>query len=99
MSATDNATQAAPPTAKLCNFGIAAALSVDTTDTTDNLVFDAICLMNAGMAALDALVDEVAADNRPYDSLMWSAVYLLRQAHAIINVAASTSSTKKEVQA
>lgn len=76
---------AATNRAELHRFGVSAALRIDPDTKIDRHVFDALCLMNAGMAALDALND-LEEGERP--GLSAAATCLLRQAHAVIKVAA-----------
>ena len=79
-----------PP--ELHTFGVRAKLSVDPNTPMDECVFDALCLMNAGMAALDALVEK--HEGRPdEDPLLWSVSYLLHQAHAVLTVASGAPSS------
>jgi hypothetical protein len=93
--ATKDKTGTAGPAAALPaeshGFGLAARLMVDPSKGVDPLVLDALCLLNAGVGVLDAITESIGTDETVDMNALWGAVYLLRQAHAVIKTAAGTA--------
>lgn len=65
-------------------FRLNAVYTIQPGTTADQLLNDVSCLMNAGLATLDAMTDEPESSRT---DMQWAALYLLQQADAVLHEA------------